>query len=263
MQAIPDTRQAIAVARQANDLLAAEIAKRPDRFDGFAALPMQDPDAAAAELTRCIKELGFKGALVNGFSQRDVEDSAVYLDAPEYEAFWGVVEALGFPFYLHPRNPLPSRLQIYQGHMWMMGPNWAFNAETAVHALRLIGCGVFDRHPKLQVVLGHLGEGIPALLWRIDNRNGWMQAPHKYAAKKGVGDYFRDHFHLTTSGNFRTPSMVNAIAEVGVDRVMFSVDWPFEGVDEGSSWFDAAEISEADRKKIGRDNAVKLFKLKI
>ncbi len=263
VQAIYDTRQAIAVARQANDVLAAEIARRPDRFDGLAALPMQDPDAAAAELTRCVKELGFKGALVNGFSQRDVEDSAIYLDAPEYEAFWGVVEALGFPFYLHPRNPLPSRLQSYQGHMWMMGPNWAFNAETSVHALRLIGCGVFDRHPKLQIVLGHLGEGIPALLWRIDNRNGWMKAPHKYAAKKGVGDYFRNHFHLTTSGDFHTPSMVNAIAEVGVERVMFSVDWPFEGVAEGASWFDKAEISEADRQKIGRDNAVKLFKLKI
>src|SRR5579871_1284417 len=261
VQAIVDPKQAAVVARAANDALAEEVRKRPDRFDGFAALPMQDPEAAAAELTRCIKELGFKGALVNGFTQRHVEDSAVYFDLPEYEGFWGVVEALGFPFYLHPRNPLPSRSQIYEGHGWMIGPNWAFSAETAVHALRLIGCGLFDRHPNLQIVLGHLGEGIPALLWRIDNRNGWMEARHRYPAKKPVADYFRNHFHLTTSGNFRTPSLVAAIAEMGIDRVMFSIDWPFEGVDEGAQWFDHAEISEADRRKIGRDNAIKLFKL--
>jgi len=261
VQAIHDVKHAIEVARIANDALAAEVAKRPDRFAAVAALPMQDPDAAAKELERCVKELGFKGALVNGFSQRGVPDSAVYYDASEFEAFWGVVEATGLPFYLHPRNPLPSRSQIYDGHSWLMGPNWAFAAETAIHALRLIGCGLFDRHPKLSIVLGHLGEGIPALLWRIDNRNGWMQAPHNYKAKKSVADYFRTHFYLTTSGNFRTPSLVNAIAEMGADHVMFSVDWPFEDVKEGSKWFDTAEISEAERRKIGRDNAVKLFKL--
>lgn len=263
VQAIHDVKRAVEVARIANDALAAEVAKRPDRFAAVAALPMQDPDAAAKELERCVKELGFKGALVNGFSQRGVPDSAVYYDAPEFEAFWGVVEATGLPFYLHPRNPLPSRSQIYDGHSWLMGPNWAFAAETAVHALRLIGCGLFDRHPKLAIVLGHLGEGIPALLWRIDNRNGWMQAPHNYKAEKSVADYFRSHFYLTTSGNFRTPSLVNAIAEMGADHVMFSVDWPFEDVEEGSKWFDSAEISEADRRKIGRDNAVKLFKLTV
>jgi 2,3-dihydroxybenzoate decarboxylase len=113
------------------------------------------------------------------------------------------------------------------------------------------------------MVLGHLGEGIPVYLWRIDGRNGWMKAPHKYAAKHGVGHYFRKHFHLTTSGNFSTPALVNAIAEMGAERVMFSVDWPFEAVDEGAAWFDKAEIGENDRIKIGRDNAIKLFKLKL
>ena len=113
------------------------------------------------------------------------------------------------------------------------------------------------------MVLGHLGEGIPVQLWRIDGRNGWMKAPHKYAAKHGVGHYFRKHFHLTTSGNFHTPSLVNAMTEMGAERVMFSVDWPFEDVAEGAQWFDKAAIGEADRAKIGRDNAIKLFKLKL
>ena len=263
IQAIHDIKTAIAVAKQANDALAGEVRKRPDRFAAFAALPMQDPEAATAELTRCVKQLGMVGALVNGFSQVQTPDSVVYYDLPQYRPFWSAVEALDVPFYLHPRNPLPSWTKFYDGHPWMLGPNWAFAAETAVHALRLIGSGLFDEHPRLKIVLGHLGEGIPVQLWRIDNRNGWMKAPHKYAARKGVADYFRSHFHLTTSGNFHTPSLVNAMTEMGADHVMFSVDWPFEDVGEGARWFDNAEISEAERQNVGRGNAIKLFKLKL
>ena len=263
IQAIHDIKTAIAVAKQANDALAGEVRKRPDRFAAFAALPMQDPEAATAELIRCVKQLGMVGALVNGFSQVQTPDSVVYYDLPQYRPFWSAVEALDVPFYLHPRNPLPSWTKFYDGHPWMLGPNWAFAAETAVHALRLIGSGLFDEHPRLKIVLGHLGEGIPVQLWRIDNRNGWMKAPHKYAAKNGVADYFRKHFHLTTSGNFHTPSLVNAMTEMGPDRVMFSVDWPFEDVGESAQWFDTASISETDRQKVGRSNAIKLFKLKL
>jgi 2,3-dihydroxybenzoate decarboxylase len=263
VQAIHDVERAIEVARQANDLLAEEVRKRPDRWAGFAALPMQDPEAAAAELTRCIKELGFVGALVNGFSQAGTPDNVLYYDLPQYRPFWRTAEALGMPFYLHPRNPPPSWTKGYEGHNWMLGPNWAFAAETAVHALRLVGSGLFDECPNLQIVLGHLGEGIPVQLWRIDGRNMWMNEPHRYPAKHGVGHYFRKHFHVTTSGNFHTPSMLNAVAELGVERVMFSVDWPFEDIGQGCEWFDAAAIGEADRIKIGRDNAIKLFKLKL
>jgi 2,3-dihydroxybenzoate decarboxylase len=263
VQAIPDVKRAIVVAREANDILAAEVAKRPARFQAFAALAMQDPDAAAKELTRCVKELGFVGALVNGFSQTDSPESVVYYDGPQYRDFWRTVEALDVPFYLHPRNPLPSWSRQYEGHNWLLGPNWAFHAETSVHALRLIGSGLFDDCPKLKMVLGHIGEGIPIYLWRIDGRNGWMQQPHRFAAKHGVGHYFRKHFHLTTSGNFSTPALLNAVTEMGAERVMFSIDWPFEAVDEGCAWFDKAQIDEAERKKIGRDNAIKLFKLKI
>jgi predicted TIM-barrel fold metal-dependent hydrolase len=263
VQAIHDVKRAIAVAREANDVLAEEMRKRPDRFAAFAALPMQDPDAATLELTRCVKELGMVGALVNGFSQAGSPETVLYYDLPQYRPFWKTVEALEVPFYLHPRNPLPNWTKFYEGHNWLLGPNWAFHAETAVHALRLIGSGLFDECPKLKIVLGHIGEGIPIYIWRIDGRNGWMKEPHRYAAKHGVGHYFRRHFHLTTSGNFSTPALVNAMTEMGADRVMFSVDWPFEAVDEAALWFDKAEISEADRMKIGRANAIKLFKLKL
>jgi 2,3-dihydroxybenzoate decarboxylase len=132
-----------------------------------------------------------------------------------------------------------------------------------VHALRLIGSGLFDECPNLKILLGHLGEGIPVQLWRIDGRNGWMKAPHKYAARNGVGHYFRKHFYVTTSGNFHTPSMVNAITEMGAERVLFSVDWPFEAVEEAANWFDNAEMSDEDRAKVGRINAINLFRLKL
>ena len=261
VQAIWDVKRAIHVAREANDVLAAEIKKRPDRFAGFAALPMQDPDEAARELTRCVRELGFVGALVNGFSQAGSADSALYYDLPQYKSFWQTAADLDVPFYLHPRNPLPGTIGAYEGHNWLLGPNWAFHAETAVHALRLIGAGLFDAHPGLQIILGHLGEGIPAYLWRIDNRNSWMKAPHQYAAKKSVADYFRNNFVVTTSGNFSTSALNQAIEEIGVARVLWSADYPFEDISDAAEWIDAAPLSEEDRLKIGRTNAQKLFKL--
>ena len=263
VQAIWDVPRAVRVAHEANDVLAAEIAKRPDRFRGFAALPMQDPEAAAQELTRCVAELGFVGALVNGFSQAGSANSALYYDLPQYRPFWATVAALDVPFYLHPRNPLPGAIPAYEGHNWLMGPNWAFHAETAVHALRLIGSGLFDEYPTLQIILGHLGEGIPAYLWRIDHRNDWMKERHKYAAKKWVADYIRENFVLTTSGNFSTSALNQAIAEVGVERVLWSADYPFETMNDAAEWIDAAPISEADRAMIARTNALTLFRLAI
>ncbi|HUN97211.1 MAG TPA: amidohydrolase family protein [Bradyrhizobium sp.] len=261
VQAIPDPERADEIARRANDFLAEQVSKRPDRFQALAALPMQDPDLAGRELQRCVNELGFRGALVNGFSQVNDANSAVYYDLPQYWPFWALVEALDTPFYLHPRNPLPGWAQIYQGHEWLLGPTWAFAQETAVHALRLMGSGLFDKHPGLTIVLGHLGEGLPYSMWRVDHRNAWVKAPPKYPAKRKIADYFHENFYLTTSGNFRTQSLIDAILEIGSDRILFSTDWPFENVDHAAHWFDAASISEADRIKIGRLNAIKLFKL--
>ena len=263
IQAIHNRSQAIDMAKRANDFLAEQVALRPNRFQGFAALPMQDPEAATQELERCMKDYGFRGALVNGFSQIDTPENVVYYDAPQYEGFWAKAEQLDAPFYLHPRNPISSWAQIYNGHPWLMGPTWAFAQETAVHALRLMASGLFDRHPGLKIVLGHLGEGLPFNMWRVDNRNGWVKAPKSYPAKKPLSEYFQQNFWLTTSGNFRTQTLIDAMMEIGADRVLFSTDWPFENVDHACNWFDAASISEADRLKIGRTNAVDLFKLKI
>ena len=261
VQAIPDRKLAIEIARRANDFLAGEVQRRPDRFQGLAALPMQDPDAATRELTRCVRDLGFRGALVNGFSQVDDPANATYYDLPQYRPFWAEAERLGVPFYLHPRNPLPQHAGIYDGHPWLLGPTWAFAQETAVHALRLMASGLFDAHPRLRIILGHLGEGIPYSLWRIDNRNAWVTAPKGYPAKRPLGDYFRENFYLTTSGNFRSQTLIDAMLEIGADRILFSADWPFENIDHAARWFDACTISEADRQKIGRTNAQTLFRL--
>ncbi|WP_408596433.1 amidohydrolase family protein [Limnohabitans sp.] len=263
IQAIPNRAKAIEMAKRANDFLAEQVALRPNRFQGFAALPMQDPDAATQELERCMKDFGFRGALVNGFSQTDTPENVVYYDAPQYEGFWAKAEQLDAPFYLHPRNPISSWAQIYDGHPWLMGPTWAFAQETAVHALRLMASGLFDRHPGLKIVLGHLGEGLPYNMWRVDHRNGWVKAPKSYPAKKPLADYFQQNFWLTTSGNFRTQTLIDAMLEIGADRILFSTDWPFENVDHACEWFDATSISEADRLKIGRTNAVDLFKLNV
>jgi 2,3-dihydroxybenzoate decarboxylase len=261
VQAVADPSQAIDLARRANDYLAEAVCRHPDRFAAFAALPMQDPQAAARELARCIDDLGFVGALVNGFCQRGDPDVPIYYDRPEYRPFWAEAARLGRPFYLHPRNPLAADARIYQGHEWLLGPTWAFGQETAVHALRLMGSGLFDAHPGLQIILGHLGEGLPYSMWRVDHRNAWVKAPKTYPAQHPIAHYFRNNFYLTTSGNFRTQSLINAMLEIGADRILFSTDWPFENVDHAAIWFDAASISEADRLKIGRNNALRLFGL--
>jgi gamma-resorcylate decarboxylase len=262
IQAIREVKRAAEVARQANDVLAGEIAKRPDRFVGVAALPMQDAELATRELERCVKELGFKGALVNGYTELEGTKDAIHYDLPQYRPFWRALERLDVPFYLHPRPPMAGVSPLYEGHSWLFGPRWSFAAETSLHALRLIGSGLFDDCPKLQIILGHLGEGLPFYLWRIDNVNNWMKAPPRYAAKKRVADYVHANFHVTTSGHFSTPALIDTLAEIGTDRVMFSVDYPFEDFSDAADWFDAMEISETDRRKIGRTNALKLFKLK-
>lgn len=261
IQGIADPVKALRLARRANDLLAEEVARHPGRLLAFAALPMQSPQEAAIELKRCVKELGFVGALVNGFSQVNDVEGPVYYDLPQYRPFWAMVEQLDVPFYLHPRNPLRADTGIYNGHPWLMGPTWAFGQETAVHALRLMASGLFDEYPKLKIILGHLGEGLPYSMWRVDNRNAWIESKPNYPAKKPLGEYFCNNFYITTSGNFRTQSLIDAILEIGSDRIMFSSDWPFESVSHAALWFDNASISESDRLKIGRGNAKKLFKL--
>lgn len=263
VQAVADLGQASELARRSNDWLAEKITKSPDRFQGLAAIPMQDPDAAIEEMERCVKELGLVGALVNGFSETTKRSEAIYYDLDRYRPFWAACAELDIPFYLHPRNPLPVEGGIYDGHPWLLGATWAFGQETAVHALRLMACGIFDEYPRLKIVLGHMGEGLPFNIWRADNRTGWVKEPPSYPAKKKFGEYLQNNFWLSTSGNFCTQVLLTTMLQVGADRLLFSIDWPFENIDHGSDWFDTVPISESDRIKIGRTNAQSLFKLKL
>ena len=258
IQEIANRQKAIEIAQRANDYLAEVVAKHPRRFQGLAAVPLQDPDAAARELTRCVQELGFKGVCVNGFSQVDTEDSAVYCDLPQYWPFWATVEALQVPSYLHPRIS-PNRSDL-DGHPWFRGAVWSFGVETATHALRLMGSGLFDRYPALTVVLGHLGETLPHAIWRIDHRLKVM--PRGIKALKPFSEYLRNNFYFSTSGNFSTKALLSTILEVGADRILFAADYPFEKIGEAAEWFDGLDaISEPDRLKIARGNAKALFKL--
>jgi 2,3-dihydroxybenzoate decarboxylase len=258
IQAIIKARQAVEVSRQANDHLAENIAKNPKRLKGFAALPLQDPQAAAQELTRCIKELGFCGALVNGFTQSGDSDSISFYDMPQYRDFWATVQQLDVPFYLHPRSALAAHHPAYQGQPWLTGSVWGFTAETSVHALRLMGSGLFDEYPKLKLILGHLGEGLPCNIWRIDNRIS-RTLGDRPKAKRPIGHYLNNNFYITTSGNFRTQTLTEVMLEVGPDRILYSVDFPFEDMSIAAEWFDRAPLNEADRLKIGRGNAQQLF----
>ena len=259
VQELADVGAAVDLARRTNDLLAEQVARRADRFAGFGALPMQDPDAAIAELRRCVSDLGFVGVNVNGFSQGQEEESLVYYDLPAYRPFWSAVEELGVPFYLHPRNPFTDRLPVYEGHPWLTNSNWAFAMETALHALRLMCSGLFDNHPKLQLILGHLGERIPFDLWRLDNRLG--VDPQGLPARRTMREYLHSNIHVTTSGQFHSPPLHLAMTELGADRILFSIDYPFESMQAGADWFDNAELSDEDRLAIGRTNAVKLLGL--
>ena len=239
IQAIPDRKKAMDISVRSNDLMAAEIAKNPKRFQGLAALAMQDPDHACKELERCVKQLGFRGILVNGFSQIDDPENCVYLDDPRYRPFWALVSQLDVPFYLHPRNPLVSQSTCYKGAEWLLGPKWGFGNETAVHALRLMGSGIFDTHPHLKIIIGHMGEGIPFSLWRIDNHNAWMNLPNPYPAKHKLSYYFQNNFWITVSGNFTSRSFSQAITGAA------------SAYSGARRWGSAAAIGTERRKKSG------------
>lgn len=260
VQGILDTNEGVEVAKKANDAMAEAVARHPDRYAAFAALPMHNPDVASEELTRCVKELGFKGAMVNGFQQKDVPDSAIYFDIPEYRSFWGTVSELDVPFYLHPRMQLDSRAPIYEGHPWLKSAPWGFAVETSIHSLRMCGSGMFDDYPNLKIIIGHLGEHIPYDLWRIDARMRFSR--RAYRGNRPLGEYFLENFYITTSGNFQDPAFRCCIDVVGLDRMFFCADYPFEKMEDAADWFDATETITAEEKlAVGRTNAIKLFDL--
>jgi 2,3-dihydroxybenzoate decarboxylase len=260
VQRILDAGEALRVARKANERMAEAVAKNPRRYAALAALPMHDADAAAVELTRCVKELGFKGCMVNGFQQVGNAENVKYYDLPEYRSFWATVSELDVPFYLHPRMQIPSRAQNYEGHPWLMSSPWGFAVETSIHSLRLCGSGLFDDYPNLRICIGHLGENIPFGLWRLDARMAFSR--RSYRGKRPLGDYFRDHFHVTTSGNFNDAAFRCTLEVLDNDQVYFSADYPFEKMQDAADWYDSTDVVSAQqRRKIGRTNAIRLFKL--
>lgn len=260
VQGITDPQAASAVARHTNDTIHETFVRpHPSRFAFFATVAVQDPDAGAVELRRAVTELGAKGALVNGYT--DLPDGGVrYLDHPSHEPFWDMASELGVPVYLHPREPHPTSRGIYEGYDSLVGSAWGFGHETATHAVRLMLSGLFDRHPDLQVVIGHLGEALPFLLPRLEHRlHKQREGTGLGRAKRTVTEYFTTNFVLTTSGHFDTKALGYTISTIGSDRVLFSADYPYESMDEAATWFDTTPLNHNDAARIGRLNAAELL----
>lgn len=252
VQAERSTKTAVRVARELNDLLAAEVQKRPKRYGGFAHLPMQDPTEAANELERCLNDLGFPGAMINGHT------NGAYLDDDRFLPFWERAAALGAPIYIHPNNP-PDRPSMYSGHAELWGPMWSWGVETATHALRIVLAGVFDRYPNAKVILGHMGEALPFQLWRLDSR--WKVSNRRRPLKKLPSEYFQTNIAVTTSAVFSLPPFECALSALGEDNVMFSVDYPFENMEPACEFIEKAPISEELRAKVCYRNAQRILKL--
>jgi 2,3-dihydroxybenzoate decarboxylase len=253
VQAERDTGAAIRNARAANDFLAREIQKRPDRYSGFAHLPMQDAKAAADELERCVRDLKFCGAMINGHTHGQ------YLDHPSLFPFWERAEALATTIYLHPIDPVTPSPAL-EGHKGLRRATWEWGFETGSHALRLVFGGVFDRFPRARLALGHLGETLPFLLWRFDSRAG----PDFYAIKLGKppSQYIKDNFVVTTSGMCSAEPLTCTIGALGHEHVMFAADYPFESADEAAHFIDGVALSENVRADICFNNAERVLGLR-
>jgi 2,3-dihydroxybenzoate decarboxylase len=246
VQSERDAATATRAARHANDFLAREIQKRPDRYSGFAHLAMQDAKAAADELERCIRELKLCGAMINGHT------NGQYLDHPSLYSFWERAEALGAPIYIHPTDPV-SLSPALEGVPGLRRATWEWGFETGSHALRLVFSGHFDRFPGAKIILGHLGETLPFLLWRFDSR------AKLYGVKlaKAPSDYIKQNIAVTTSGMCSAEPLNCTLAALGPDRVMFAADYPFEDAAEAGEWFDHVPLAETLRADIAMNNAAK------
>src|SRR5215207_4898041 len=250
-----DAETAVWMARGANDRLAEAIKAHPDRFAGFAALPTPDPDAAAAELDRAVTTLGFKGAMVHGLT------NGLFLDDRRFWPIFERAQALDVPLYLHPSIPHPAVIEAYYKDYVEKYPNllraaWGFTVETATQGIRMVLSDVFDTYPRLKIILGHLGEGLPFLLWRIN-----MALVRDGAEPSWFRDNFCEHFWITTSGFFSDPALLLCVQEVGVDRILFSVDYPFVENAPGTEWAQRIPLCPEDRAKILSGNARRLLKM--
>jgi len=250
-----DADTAVRLAQGVNDRLHRIVAAHPDRFAAFAAIPTPDPKAAADELERAVAKLGFKGAMIHGLT------NGLFIDDPR---FWPIFEravALDVPLYMHPSIPDPRVIEVYYKDYVEKFPTilraaWGFTVETETQGVRLVLSGVFEKYPGLKIILGHLGEGLPLYLWRIN-----MGFARDGRGSTWFRDTFSEHFWVTTSGFFSDPALLHCIQEIGIDRVLFSVDYPFVENPPGTDWAERLPVSAADKAKILSGNAKRLLKL--
>jgi 2,3-dihydroxybenzoate decarboxylase len=252
VQAEESTPLAISRAKENNDFLAAQIERHPTRYAGFAALPLQEPKAAADELERAVKQLGFKGSLINGHTL------GRYYDAPAYDIFWERMQELDVPLYLHPADAYQLPF-AYNGHPELSGATWGWGVETATHALRLLFGGVFDRFPRLKVIIGHMGEGLPFQRWRFDSR--FPVYSHGISLQRAPSEYIGTNLVITTSGVCSHAALVGAIGEMGAEAVMFSVDYPYESTAVAAQFIEQAPLDSATLALVCHGNAQRLLKL--
>lgn len=253
-----DGAAGVALAREVNDALATALRKHPDRFAGFAHLPIASPAAAADELERAVRELGFCGALINGLTDD------CFLDDPRFEPVLDRAESLDVPIYVHPNLPPESVRKAYYDKLpgnagfTLSIAGWGWHSEVAIHILRLALSGALDRHPKLKVIIGHMGEGLPAMLARCDQ----VFSRDVAHLKRPLSQTMLDHVFVTTSGLFTRPPFEVALAVFGIDRLMFSVDYPYSSNRQGKDFLDMLDLPAADLEKLVHGNADRILKLK-
>jgi predicted TIM-barrel fold metal-dependent hydrolase len=249
-----DASAAVPMAGEVNDLLFEAVKAHPGRFEGFAALPTADPAAAVRELERAVTKLGFKGAMINGHTR------GRFLDAKQFWRIFECAEGLGVPIYLHPSRPQSAVMQAYfDGYEELALAAWGFGIETGAHFLRLLFAGVLDAFPDLKIILGHLGEGLPFMLHRINDQTRLAAA--RRGLKKAPAQYLTENLVVTCSGNFSAPAFLCTVSALGVDNVLFSVDWPYESNAAAVDFLLRQPLAPRDLEKIAHLNAERILRL--
>ncbi len=248
-----DAGTSIKVARDANDRMAAAASAHPGRFAAFAALPTPDVAASVKELERTVKQLGFKGTMINGHTNGE------FLDDKKYWPIFEAAQSLDVPIYLHPRDPHPSAKVYFAGYEEVATAGWGFTMDTVSHFLRLVFAGVFDAYPKLTMILGHLGEGLPFYLDRLEDHT--CLATKRRGLKKTVAEVMHQNIVVTTSGNFSPPAFQCTRDVLGIDKIIFSVDWPYESNKLGVEFLKRLSLAPAELEMLAHGNAERVLKL--